>query len=121
LLVVLGATKDLDRVLANPIDRLGSAERGAPKRALDEIVRKRAVYRTDRRVLADLAALDGALVVDRAGRILAYGAMLGVSRGAGYGARTRAAATASGNGIAIKISSDGGIFVYRHGKCALSL
>lgn len=73
-----------------------------------------------RPIIAELAGLDGALVISNTGRLLAYGAILEPRRkgritGA-EGSRTKAAIGASNYGLAIKISSDGDITVYLKGK-----
>jgi len=73
-----------------------------------------------RTVLADLASLDGGLVLSNKGEILAYGAILeprikGRITGT-EGSRTKAAIGASNYGLAVKISSDGDITVYVAGR-----
>lgn len=70
----------------------------------------------DRRVIADLAGLDGALVVDRSGKVLAFGAMTKSAHSSQQGARTRAAIGASREGVVIKVSSDGNIDFVRDGN-----
>ena len=73
-------------------------------------------------VQADLASADGALIVDRTGRLMAYGAMVRSSSSTStQGARSRAAVAASRLGLAMVISADGGISVYRHGRPVVSL
>jgi DNA integrity scanning protein DisA with diadenylate cyclase activity len=70
-------------------------------------------------VLSTLASLDGAIVVDREGRLLAAGAILRhpqsdeLSQG-GFieGARTTAATAASKFGPVLKVSEDGEITFY---------
>jgi hypothetical protein len=72
-----------------------------------------------RPVIAELAGLDGALVLSNTGKVLAYGAILAPSRNgriAGTeGSRTKAAIGASKYGLALKVSSDGEIIVYLKG------
>ena len=68
----------------------------------------------------ELASLDGAVVLENSGRILAYGAVLqpkkaGKLRGA-EGSRTKAAIGASNYGLAVKISSDGDISIFYEGR-----
>ena len=68
----------------------------------------------------ELASLDGAVVLDNMGKVLAYGAVLqpkkaGKLRGT-EGSRTKAAIGASNYGLALKVSSDGDITVYHEGK-----
>jgi hypothetical protein len=116
LLVVLGSRSHLPLVLASQADRVESDLRTGPERALDRSLLQRSIHKTDRRIVSDLASLDGALIVDRSGKILAYGAMVNPASSAKQGARTRAALGASHKGIAIKVSSDGDIELYRGGK-----
>ena len=68
----------------------------------------------DPNVLAALASLDGAIVMDRAGRLLAAGAILRhpataelEDSGVVEGARTTAALAASRFGPVLKVSEDG--------------
>jgi len=73
-----------------------------------------------RRIMVELAGLDGAVVLNNKGRILAYGAVLQPKRkgkvGSLEGSRTKAAAGASMDGIAVKISSDGDITFFEQGE-----
>ena len=73
-----------------------------------------------RSVAVELASLDGAVVLNNSGRIVAYGAVLTPKRAgalrATEGSRTKAAIGASNYGLSLKISSDGGITVYHDGK-----
>lgn len=69
-------------------------------------------------MVAELASLDGAIVLANSGEILAYAAVLrpkrvGHIRGT-EGSRTKAAIGASNYGLAVKISSDGDIVVYQN-------
>ncbi|MDR3636170.1 MAG: hypothetical protein P4L84_20380 [Isosphaeraceae bacterium] len=83
------------------------------KRALHYLARNRSVTELDPSVLESLAGLDGAIATDRAGRLLAFGAILrhdaaslpGLS--AVEGARTTAALVASRFGPVLKVSEDG--------------
>ncbi len=78
------------------------------------------VQTSARTVVAELAALDGAVVMANTGKILAYGAVLDPQRKgrlrAAEGSRTKAAIGASNYGLAVKISSDGDVTVYVGGK-----
>jgi hypothetical protein len=121
LLVVTESRARVRHLLASPVDLLGSERREEPEKALDRQFQDRLCYRIDRRVVSDLAALDGAMVVDRTGRLRAYGAMTKASRSAQQGARSRAARAASQEGVAIKVSSDGGISFFRRGQCRLEI
>ncbi len=121
LLVVLARKDDIEGVLTSRSDRLGADRRGAAEKAIDNLLRQHRIHNTDRRIVADLASLDGALIVDRSGRTLAYGAMTVSGGGAKQGARTRAAFGASRFGLAIKISSDGNITVFSGGTQVMDL
>ena len=117
LLVVAGSEKRLKKLLPSKSDHIDSRRRKEPEKSLDSSVASRSIFRSDRRIVSDIASLDGAVVVDRAGRLIAYGAMTKSSRSAEQGARTRAAQAASREGVAIKVSSDGDISFFRGGKC----
>lgn len=67
----------------------------------------------DRRLRQELLSLDGAMVLDHVGNIVAAGAIISVPAGSEGGGRTAAAKKGSGLGLGIKISEDGGISVYR--------
>ncbi|WP_156403733.1 MULTISPECIES: hypothetical protein [unclassified Massilia] len=67
----------------------------------------------DRRLRQELLALDGAMVLDHLGNIVAAGAIISVSAGSEGGGRTAAAKRGSGLGLGIKISEDGAISVYK--------
>jgi len=122
-LLVVASTRDGGRKLvASRGDLLGSTRRIAEERRLDASLAGQLVHRADRRIMADLASVDGALIVDRSGRLIAFGAMVkSSSSSVTQGARSRAAVAASRRGLAMKVSSDGGISVYRHGRLVLSL
>jgi hypothetical protein len=92
------------------------------KRALHYLARGRDVATIDPSVLEALAGLDGALVADRDGRIVAFGAILRhdptLLHGPidAEGARTTAALVASRFGPVLKISEDGIISCYLDGS-----
>ena len=70
----------------------------------------------DAQTLARLAALDGATILDRDGRLLAYGAIVASADSQHEGARTAAARTLSITALAVlKVSQDGEITVFRDG------
>jgi DNA integrity scanning protein DisA with diadenylate cyclase activity len=70
--------------------------------------------------VVELASLDGAIVVDNSGKILAYAAVLQPKKKGrltgSEGSRTKAGIGASNYGIATKISSDGDIVIYHGAK-----
>jgi DNA integrity scanning protein DisA with diadenylate cyclase activity len=76
----------------------------------------------DARALARFAALDGATILDRQGRLIAYGAIVSSSGSQFEGARTVAAKTLSHTAeIVLKVSADGDITVFRSGEVAATL
>jgi hypothetical protein len=106
--------------LVAPADRLDSSHvdasgRNAPsRRDLLYLLEGRSITDLDPNVLAALASLDGAIVMDRGGRLLAAGAILRhpptaelEDSGVVEGARTTAALAASRFGPVLKVSEDG--------------
>jgi hypothetical protein len=76
----------------------------------------------DEHTLVRLATLDGATIVDREGRLLAYGAIVASADSQYEGARTAAAKTLSGRArIVLKVSVDGDITVFRGGEVMATL
>jgi hypothetical protein len=111
--------------LVAPADRLDVPAPAPPagsaptRRELLHLLEGRSATDLDASVLAALASLDGATVVDRTGRLLAAGAILrhppieaGEGRGVIEGARTTAAMAASAIGPVLKVSEDGDITFY---------
>ena len=124
LLVTLRARKHIAKLVPQP-EQIKGTRRSAGDRALGEWLEGNTLIGIDREVLTDLAALDGAVVCDRAGRFLSFGAVLLLPRKTGIGkiegSRSRAAHSASFFGLSVKISSDGGIDVIESGKKLLSI
>ena len=76
----------------------------------------------DEHTLTRLAALDGATIVDRDGRLLAYGAIVTTSDSEHEGARTAAARTLSQTALVVlKVSVDGDITIFRDGAVVTTL
>jgi hypothetical protein len=99
-----------DRLDVPPTNRLGPPSR----RDLLDLLENRSLTDLDPNVLAALASLDGAIVVDRQGHLLAAGAILRHpptperdAEGVVEGARTTAALAASRFGPVLKVSEDG--------------
>jgi hypothetical protein len=109
LIVVLHNEADLAKILVSRTDALGKKGRPIGEWSLDETLRDIPFHKLDRRIAADLAALDGGVFCSRNGKLLAYGAMSKTAAGTMQGSRTRAAVYASKFGIAIKVSADGNI------------
>jgi hypothetical protein len=90
------------------------------KRALHYLGRGRSVLDLDPTVLEAFAGLDGAIATDRAGRLLAFGAILRHDASASLstiaeGARTTAAIIASQHGPVLKVSEDGVVSCFLDG------
>ncbi|MFO0959314.1 MAG: hypothetical protein U0800_18095 [Isosphaeraceae bacterium] len=116
-------------LLDAPVDEAADANSpdASLRRSLHYLARGRQVQHLDPEVLEALASLDGALVVDRTGRLVAFGAILrhvtpGLpSLAHAEGARTTAALVASTFGPALKVSEDGIITSYLDGARAWDL
>jgi hypothetical protein len=118
LFVVARDANGVAKIVA-PADRLDvphpdSARQGPPsRRDLLELLEGRSLTDLDPNVLAALASLDGAIVVDPNARLLAAGAILRhppsaeLEAGVVEGARTTAALAASKFGPVLKVSEDG--------------
>lgn len=119
-LFVLLRNRQTLRDLVRPGDALADDKRHARDSAFDSALPTRSLQLLPRSVTAELAALDGAVVLSNKGEILAYGAVLEPKRrgkiAAAEGSRTKAAIGASNYGVAVKISSDGDITVYVAGR-----
>lgn len=134
LFVVLDDPDQAVGRLVAPADRLGSGGHDASdpaeppdKRALHYLARGRDVDTLDPTVLEALAAIDGALVLDRSGRLVAFGAILrhdparlAFDRPV-EGARTTAALAASRFGSVLKVSEDGIVSCFLAGARAWDL
>lgn len=78
--------------------------------------------RLDAQTLARLADLDGATIVDRAGRLVAYGAIVTSANSEHEGARTAAAKTLSTVAdVVLKVSQDGDVTVFTNGEAVATL
>jgi hypothetical protein len=76
----------------------------------------------DEDTLVRLAMLDGATVLDRDGRLLAYGAIVTSTDSQFEGARTAAARTLSETALVVlKVSVDGDITIFRAGTAVTTL
>ena len=132
LFVVVADPRDAVGRLIAPHDALADEAGAGPppeltpgdplaKRALHYLARNRDVTELDPSILESLAGLDGALATDRAGRLIAFGAILrhdasslpGLT--AAEGARTTAALVASRFGPVLKVSEDGIVTCYLNG------
>ena len=73
-----------------------------------------------RPIRQELSGIDGAVVLDHTGIILAVGAIVKIGSGSEGGGRRAAATTLAQLGIAIKVSADGGITGFRRHSPASS-
>lgn len=115
-----------DLLSEEPADGQGPADLLA-KRALHYLARGRNLRELDPPVLEALASLDGAVVADRSGRLLAFGAILRHESSdlpaltSVEGARTTAALVASRYGAVLKVSEDGLVSCFVDGARAWDL
>lgn len=101
-------------------DAISDARRHRMHKEFDKALRAKRIQTLSRRLMVELASLDGAVVLDNQGSIVAYGAVLNPRKkgkiGPAEGSRTKAAIGASKYGIAVKVSSDGDITFFEDGK-----
>lgn len=113
------------RQIAKTPDVIGHPTRSAINAAFDHALPAKTVQTLPRTVLLELSSLDGAIVCSNSGVLLAYGAVLEPKKKgkstAAEGSRTKAAIGSSLYGLAVKISSDGEISMYRKGKRFLNV
>ncbi len=120
--LVAPADRIIDAVAADdPHDPDNLSPRMA-KQALHHLVWGQHLADLDDSVLEALSGIDGAVVTDADGRLLAFGAILRISpetlmaARAIEGARTAAALTASYHGPVLKVSEDGLLTMYLGGR-----
>lgn len=76
----------------------------------------------DEHTLARLATLDGATILDREGRLVAYGAIVSSAGSDHEGARTAAARTLSESAaVVLKVSVDGDVTIFQSGTPVATL
>ena len=124
LFVLLDEPESARRLVA-PLDLLEKElletdlSEASHKAQVHYLLRRKHVLELEMSVLQSIARVDGGIVMDREGRLLAFGAILrhtGASWAAQDGGRTTAAVQASRFGLAIKISEDGLVSFYRNGS-----
>jgi len=120
LFVILRRKKDLTKIVRRGDSVFDHSDRNEADREFDTVLANHTIQTLSRRILVELASLDGAIVVSNSGKILAYGAILqpkksGPLKGT-EGSRTKAAIGASNFGLAVKVSSDGDIVIYHEAK-----
>ena len=82
-------------------------EKCAKTATLKKLISGRKFQELDRKFRQELIAIDGAVIIDYDGKILAVGAIVKIEAGSTGGGRLAAAKTLSNYGISIKISNDG--------------
>lgn len=87
--------------------------RSDKSKAIARIVNGKKFHQLDRTLRQELAAIDGATVIDHEGNVIAVGAILKINGGSTSGGRTAAAKQIALLGLGVKISQDGGISGYR--------
>lgn len=106
--------------LVSPADEIGHVSRTGANAEFDALLTGKSIQTIPRSVIVELASIDGAVVVDSMGELLAFGAVLQPKRRGKHsgteGSRTKAAIGASNYGLAVKISADGAITVYDKAK-----
>lgn len=124
LFVVLHNKKSLREVVRHG-DAVCDEGRTPAALSFDAVISDQSIQTMPRNTLVELAALDGAIVLENSGQIVAYGAVLQPKRlgkiHAAEGSRTKVAIGASNYGLVVKISSDGGISVYHSGREFISV
>jgi DNA integrity scanning protein DisA with diadenylate cyclase activity len=118
LFVILHNRRSLRQVVRQG-DAIGDHKRSPTDFDFDAVLQDHKLQALPRVITVELASLDGAIVLENSGKILAYGAILQPKKAGRIigteGSRTKAAIGASNYGLAIKISSDGDIEVYHNG------
>jgi hypothetical protein len=133
LFVVLHDRQAADR-LVPPGDRIDLRHPVSPvstpplsKNQFHYLLRGRSILDLTPTVLESIARIDGAIVLDRAASLLAFGAILrhqlepGLGESAVEGGRTSAAIAASRYGHVLKVSEDGLVSFYSGGRCVWEL
>jgi hypothetical protein len=98
----------------------GTEPEVSAKARIHYLLRRKSALRLEPNVLQSIAQVDGGIVMDREGQLLAFGAILRTGAepmAALDGGRTTAALHASRFGLALKISEDGFVSFFRSGCC----
>jgi DNA integrity scanning protein DisA with diadenylate cyclase activity len=103
-----------DRMLCTPGDTLHPAQ-STKARVISAMISNQKFQGLDRRLRQELAAIDGATIMDHLGTVLAAGAIVQVQTGSSEGGRLAAAKELSKRGLGIKVSQDGRISGFRDG------
>jgi hypothetical protein len=124
MFVVLGSPEDADE-LVRGLDLLeaNQRERAGAKNQLNYLLRKTRAAELSPAVLESIAQIDGSVVLDGDGRLLAFGAILrhrppvDENEEIGEGGRTAAAIGASQFGDVLMMSEGGQVSFYQKGHC----
>ena len=117
---VLNPYNNLDLAAETALEKSTSLGFDEPKN--EQLIRRKLLTKllkdttftdTDRKLRSELIALDGACIVGTDGKIYACGAIIQNDSGSSTGGRSSAAKKLSRYGVAIKISTDGYIEVYK--------
>jgi DNA integrity scanning protein DisA with diadenylate cyclase activity len=126
LFLILNDDADASRLVptADRLDVAPTVSDGpGSKNRFHYLLRGKSVVDLTPTVLESIARIDGAIVVDRAANLLAFGTILRHHHGADVdttareGGRTTAAIIASRHGAVLKISEDGLVSFYADGRC----
>ena len=97
-------------------DKSNYEKRMIKRKMLQNLINNEPFYRLDRKLRTELVSMDGATIIDYKGNIISVGAIIQNDSGSYGGGRGAAAKKLSNFGIAIKISTDGYIEVYKKEK-----
>jgi hypothetical protein len=87
---------------------------------LGRTVRDQLFQDLDRRVRLELLSMDGVVIMDHRGQLLAAGAIVQIDAGSSSGGgRSAAAQRLSKTGLGIKVSADGPITAFKSGSVIL--
>lgn len=102
-------------------NEMPSAEQVIRRKLLTQLLKGTSFSDTDRKLRSEIIALDGACIVGEDGTIYSCGAIIQNDSGSSTGGRSSAAKKLSQYGVAIKISTDGYIEVYRENKLVYAI
>ena len=112
--IIIMSNKKLKKIneIVNILDRVDIAPKTPKSKVISSMITG-TFENLDRRLRQELLALDGAMVIDQTGKIIAVGAIISVPSGSDGGGRRAAAIKGSEFGIGIKISEDGEIVAFK--------
>lgn len=108
---------DLHKELGiKPVKKEEKKKRLLKRKVVDALVDQKGFIEIDRKLRAELIAMDGACILDLKGRVCAVGAIIQNDSGSSGGGRSAAAKKLSNYGLAIKVSTDGYIELFIEGE-----